>query len=118
MESERERPPLVPTGDPRVDAAVAGLAAIDDLDLADRPAVLEDVHAQLRELLGELGDAVPPRPGEPGRRGEQGQFGAGAQPRQGTPAASPQPRQGTPGAGPQPRPGAGGSGSWSRWPDA
>jgi len=94
MESERERPALAPTGDPRVDAAVAGLTALDDLDLADRPAVLEDVHAALREILGELGDPV--RPAEPGRRGEQGQLGAG----------------------PPPRPGTAAPGSWTRRTDA
>ena len=56
MEAERERSAPVPTGDPRVDAAIEPLAAIEDLDLADRPAVLEEVHDQLREILGELGD--------------------------------------------------------------
>jgi hypothetical protein len=39
-----------------VDAAVEELASIEDMDLADRPAVLEDVHDRLREILGELGD--------------------------------------------------------------
>jgi hypothetical protein len=74
MEPERERSAPVPTGDPRVDAAVEQLASIEDLELADRPAVLEEVHDRLREVLGELGDASsgePVRPGEPGRRGEQ-----------------------------------------------
>ena len=56
MEAERERSAPVPTGDPRVVAAVEQLAAIEDMDLADRPAVLEDVHDRLREILGELGD--------------------------------------------------------------
>ena len=67
MDSERGRPLLAPTGDRRVDAAVARLASLEELDLADRPAVLEDVHSQLREILGELGDA--------------GFSGAGGQPR-------------------------------------
>jgi hypothetical protein len=49
-----------PTGDPRVDAAIAGLAGLDDVELADRPAVLEEVHDRLREILGELGDAGRP----------------------------------------------------------
>jgi hypothetical protein len=74
MEPEREHIAPVATGDPRVDAAVEQLASIDELDLADRPAVLEDVHDRLREVLGELGDAPsgePARPGEPGRRGDQ-----------------------------------------------
>lgn len=57
MDSERGRRTLAPTGDRRVDAAVARLASLDELGLADRPAVLEDVHGQLRDILGELGDA-------------------------------------------------------------
>jgi hypothetical protein len=84
MEPERERSATVPTGDPRVDAAVERLAAIEDMDLADRPAVLEEVHDRLREILGELGDArpgLPGRPGEPGRRGEQHTLPPGTAPR-------------------------------------
>jgi hypothetical protein len=42
MDPHRVRP--APTGDPRVDAVVAGLASLDDVDLAERPAVLEGVH--------------------------------------------------------------------------
>jgi hypothetical protein len=83
MDSERVRPALAPTGDPRVDAAIGGLASLDDADLADRPAVLEQVHDRLREILGELGDAgrddpgrpAPAAPARPGERGEQGQLG-------------------------------------------
>jgi hypothetical protein len=56
MEPQRERFAPAPTGDPRVDAAIEQLASIEDTDLADRPAVLEDVHDRLREILGELGD--------------------------------------------------------------
>ena len=41
MDSERVRPALVPTGDSRVDAAIGGLASLEDTDLAERPAVLE-----------------------------------------------------------------------------
>ena len=59
MEPQRARPAPAPTGDPRVDAVIEELAAIEDTDLADRPAVLESVHDRLREILGELGD--PPR---------------------------------------------------------
>ena len=94
MDSERLLLTSVPTGDPRVDAAIAGLSALADTDLADRPAVLEEVHDRLREILGELGDAgrpgqaAPVRPGEPGRRGEQGELGAGSQPRPGPPPGS------------------------------
>lgn len=89
MDSERTRLTLVPTGDPRVDQAIAGLSDLDQIDLDDRPTVLEAVHDRLREILGELGDAGRPgpaeaglaRPGEPGRRGEQGELGAAGRPR-------------------------------------
>jgi hypothetical protein len=86
MDSERERLAPVLTGDPRVDAAVERLAALDELDLADRPAVLEEVHGSLRDILGELGDAAGPAQGQPGQR----------QPGQGQPAQG-QPAQGRPG---------------------
>jgi hypothetical protein len=56
MEPQRARPAPDPTGDPRVDAAIEELASIEDVDLADRPAVLEHVHDRLREILGELGE--------------------------------------------------------------
>jgi hypothetical protein len=56
MEPQRARPAPAPTGDPRVDAVIEQLAAIEEMDLADRPAVLENVHDRLREILGELGD--------------------------------------------------------------
>lgn len=103
MDPERPLPSLVPTGDPRVDAVVEGLSALADTDLAGRPAVLEEVHDRLREILGELGDAgrpgqaAPVRPGEPGRRGEQGELDAGTVARPGPP-----------------RPGAPRPGAWTR----
>ena len=74
MYPERTEPTVDPTGDPRVDQAIAGLSALEEMDLDERPAALEAVHDRLREILGELGDV---RPGEPGRRGEQGELGAG-----------------------------------------
>jgi hypothetical protein len=74
MFPERTEPTAAPTGDPRVDQAIAGLSALEEMDLDERPAVLDAVHDRLREILGELGDV---RPGEPGRRGEQGELGAG-----------------------------------------
>jgi len=92
MDAEPTRPALAPTGDPRVDQAVEGLVDLDQIDLDDRPAVLEEVHDRLREILGELGDAgrpghgatatgAPARPGEPGRHGQQGVLPAGFAPR-------------------------------------
>ena len=73
MDEERTRPALAPTGDARVDQAIEGLSDLDQIDLDERPAVLEEVHDRLREILGELG---PVRPGEPGRPGQQGELGA------------------------------------------
>jgi hypothetical protein len=109
MDSERIRPALAPTGDSRVDAAIGGLASIEDVDLAERPAVLETVHDRLREILGELGDPGRPadqaRPGEPGRRGQQGELGGAFQPggvqaRPGQPQPAP-PRPAPPRPAPQ-----------------
>jgi hypothetical protein len=70
MDSERKRPTQPTTGDSRVDEAIAGLGAVEELPLDDRPAALEEVHDRLREILGELGE-----PGRPGRSGEQGELG-------------------------------------------
>jgi hypothetical protein len=115
---ERVRPAPAPTGDPRVDAVIARLTALEEADLAERPAILEEVHDKLREILGELGD--PGRPGpaasaRPGERGEQGELGGtfppGAQPHR---PGSPRPGQ-APGS---PRPGVPGPGSWPRRPSA
>jgi hypothetical protein len=85
MDAERARPALAPTGDTRVDQAIEGLTDLDQIDLDERPAVLEEVHDRLREILGELGPvrpgepgrpAEPGRPGEPGHPGQQGELGA------------------------------------------
>jgi len=82
MDPERTHPTVESTGDSRVDEAIEGLAALDDLPLDDRPAALEAVHDRLREILGELGtqgtqgtQGAPGTPGAPGRPGEQGELG-------------------------------------------
>ena len=94
MDPERVQPALAPTGDSRVDAAIERLATIGELELVRRPMVLEDVHAKLRAILGELGGTpvaggpvpgtpvpggpVPggsARPGVPGRPWEQAELG-------------------------------------------
>ena len=80
MDEERTRPTLAPTGDARVDQAVEGLSDLDQINLDDRPAVLEEVHDRLREILGELGEAGRPSPARPGERGQQGELG-GSRPR-------------------------------------
>ena len=47
------------TGDPRVDGALAGLRGLAGRPVAEHPAVFEQVHQRLREVLGEL-DGRPP----------------------------------------------------------
>ena len=111
MDAEPTRPSVAPTGDARVDQAIEGLSDLDQIDLDERPAVLEEVHDRLREILGELGDpgrqppgaAAPARPGQPGRPGQQGVLPAGFAPRPSPPG---------PGA---PRPDGAG---WGRRPGA
>jgi hypothetical protein len=63
MYPERTGPTPDPTGDPRVDQAIAGLSALEEMDLDERPAALQAVVHHLREILGELGDgpAAAPR---------------------------------------------------------
>jgi hypothetical protein len=61
------QPPVVelpPTGDDRVDAAVAGLRRLPGTPVDEHVAVLEEVHGQLRDILGELNES-PDRPQEP-----------------------------------------------------
>jgi hypothetical protein len=105
MDEERARPALAPTGDARVDEAIEGLADLDQIDLDERPAVLEEVHDRLREILGELGEAgrqgqaatgsagpgAQARPGQPGRPGQQGVLPAGFAPRPGPPGSGRRP---------------------------
>jgi hypothetical protein len=42
------------TGDERVDEAIAGLNGLADLPVEDHPAVLEQVHGRLAEILAGL----------------------------------------------------------------
>jgi hypothetical protein len=114
MDAEQARPALAPTGDARVDQAIEALSDLDEIDLDERPAVLEEVHGRLREILGELGDAGRPgqdaggaaaRPGEPGRPGRQGVLPGGG-------AGGGAPRPGAP------RPGGPDGGGWGRRPGA
>lgn len=70
MGTERSEVPPQSTGDPRVDEAIAELAALGEQPLDEHPAVLEAVHDKLRTIMGELAE-----PGRPGRPGEQGELG-------------------------------------------
>jgi hypothetical protein len=47
---------LPPTGDDRVDAAVAGVRRLPALPPDEHVAVLEEVHGRLRDILGELSE--------------------------------------------------------------
>ena len=45
-----------PTGDERVDGAVAGLSRLPGRPVDEHVAVLEEVHGRLRDILGELNE--------------------------------------------------------------
>ncbi len=60
------------TGEPRVDAALARLAELDELPVTEHRAVFEDVHRRLRDVLGEL-DTGQPRDGAAPRAQRAGQ---------------------------------------------
>jgi hypothetical protein len=57
------------TGDSRVDEAVARLADLAELPVAEHPAVFEYVHERLTEALGDLDVRDPAGPGGPGGTG-------------------------------------------------
>jgi hypothetical protein len=59
--------PRPETGEARVDAALSLLDDLTELPVAEHPAVFERVHAQLSEVLGELGSGS--LTGPPGRDG-------------------------------------------------
>ena len=45
-----------PTGDDRVDAALAGLSRLPGRPADEHVAVLEELHGRLRDILGELNE--------------------------------------------------------------
>ena len=57
--SPRPADGLPPTGNDRVDAALAGLGRLRGAPADDHVAVLEEVHGQLRDILGELSEGAP-----------------------------------------------------------
>lgn len=59
-------PPPDPTGDPRVDAAVARLAELGGRPVPEHVEIFEDVHQRLQELLAAAGEEEPPA-AEPSR---------------------------------------------------
>ena len=48
-----------PTGDKRVDAALAGLSRLAGAPEDEHVAVLEEVHGRLRDILGEANEGTP-----------------------------------------------------------
>ena len=58
-DATRQAVGLPPTGDDRVDTALAGLGRLPGAPVDDHVAVLEEVHGQLRDILGELGEGAP-----------------------------------------------------------
>jgi hypothetical protein len=48
--------PAAATGDPRIDAALGPLDALDDAPVEDHPAVIEAVHQVLQDILTEEQD--------------------------------------------------------------
>jgi hypothetical protein len=59
-DGEEPRPATEPpTGDDRVDQAVAGLRRLAGAPAEEHVAVLEEVHGRLRDILGELGEGTP-----------------------------------------------------------
>ena len=44
------------TGDERVDAALAGLAGLDDAPLTGHPEIFQDVHRRLQDTLAGIDD--------------------------------------------------------------
>ena len=55
--SRAAEPP--PTGDDRVDAAMAGLNRLAGAPAEEHVAVLEEVHGRLRDILGEVNEGAP-----------------------------------------------------------
>ena len=59
LDTERSVAHLSPTGDARVDDAVAGLSRLRGRPADEHVAVLEEVHGRLRDILGEVNEGTP-----------------------------------------------------------
>jgi hypothetical protein len=62
MQDEQASQGRPATGESKVDEALARLDELAELPVAEHPAVFEQVHRRLRDVLGEL-DSGPPGPG-------------------------------------------------------
>ena len=54
MQDEQASQGRPATGESKVDEALAGLDELAELPVAEHPAVFEQVHRRLRDVLGEL----------------------------------------------------------------
>jgi hypothetical protein len=59
LDTERAMAQAPPTGDVRVDEAVAGLSRLRGRAAEEHVAVLEEVHGRLRDILDDLDPANP-----------------------------------------------------------
>jgi hypothetical protein len=59
-EPTARRPAAASAGDPHVDEALRPLSGLAGLPVAEHPQVFERIHAELVEVLGELGSAAGP----------------------------------------------------------
>jgi hypothetical protein len=69
MQDEQASQRRPATGENRVDEALAKLDELAGLPVTEHPAVFEQVHRRLREVLGELDSGEPGGAGAPGRPG-------------------------------------------------
>jgi hypothetical protein len=69
MQDEQASQRRPATGESRVDEALAKLDELAGLPVTDHPAVFEQVHRRLREVLGELDSGEPGGAGAPGPPG-------------------------------------------------
>jgi hypothetical protein len=72
LDAERSVADAAPTGDARVDEAVAGLSRLQGRPADEHVAILEEVHGRLRDILGEL-DETPESPQAAPGSTDQGQ---------------------------------------------
>ena len=66
MQDEQASQRRPATGESRVDEALAKLDELAGLPVTEHPAVFEQVHRRLREVLGELDSGAPGGAGAPG----------------------------------------------------
>jgi hypothetical protein len=72
MQDEQASQRRPATGESRVDEALAKLDELAGLPVTEHPAVFEQVHRRLREVLGELDSGEPGGAGAAGRPGPPG----------------------------------------------